>query len=69
VWRQDVNRAQRASRVARMALKRMVDDAPSPALLANLEAKAAVALLEVLDALNDLLAIGQQARAERLKRR
>lgn len=54
IWRQEVARAQMANKRARAALRRIVDERPGPQLTALLLSKAALALAENLDALQEL---------------
>lgn len=61
-FRQEVTRAVNANRLARTMLRRIVDDAPGPQTMAVLLAKAANALGENLDALQEIERIAQQVK-------
>ncbi len=60
IYRQELVRAMNANEAARRALRRMVDDQPSPQVLMLLIAKAANALGENLAALRELDVIGRR---------
>ena len=61
-WRQEIVRARNANRAARSALRRIAEETPGPRTLAMLLLKAANALGENLDALQELETIGTEAR-------
>ena len=54
IWRQELARAQQSNKLAREALRRIIDERPGPQLLALLLSKAALALGENLEALQEL---------------
>ena len=59
---QEIVRGRNANRVARNALRRIAEEQPGPRTLAMLLLKAANALGENQDALQELEGIGQEAR-------
>ena len=60
-WRQEIVRARNANRAARNSLRRIAEETPGPRTLAMLLLKAANALGENLDALQELEGIGTEA--------
>ena len=60
-WRQEIVRGKNANRAARNALRRIAEENPGPRTLAMLLLKAANALGENLDSLQELESIGVEA--------
>lgn len=65
IFRQELNRARRANARAREALRQIVDDRPGPQVLALLLSRAALALGENLDALQEMERIVQGQEKEK----
>jgi len=60
IFRQELNRARRANAAAREALRQIVDDRPGSQVLALLLTRAAIALGENLDALQEVERIARE---------
>lgn len=60
LYREQINRAENATRATRVALHQLIDTEPGPQRTAALVAKAAVAQMEILEALAELKAITGQ---------
>ena len=63
-FRQEVTRARNANRAARQALRRIIEETPSPSLLALLVAKISAALGDNLDAIQEIESIAQETKTE-----
>lgn len=63
-WADEVARIQRAGRIARVSLKRILEERPGPELMALYIAKAATALGDIQDAAVELQQIGEGRQKE-----
>lgn len=63
LWNQEITRGRNATTAARRSLRRIVDEQPGPLTTSNLITAAALSLLEILQAFDELDKIGREAKA------